>query len=178
MEGYELENYVDVVKEEICGNGTADDLQTSMLVNLAENLNGQIVFALDEYGNQIALGVILNEDFATKDGILETNEDTNAHDANQFPWIAGEEECVSMATNDQELAFKDQEMSNLPELTCHDGNVKADFKSKAPLIKVYKVQNAARKTLKKMKLANVRKKNCSCILQIRGQRMYTSEQMN
>ena len=54
LEGYEVTNSVDIVKEEFCGNTPHDDPQTSMFVDLAEKSNGEIVFAVDEHGNKIA----------------------------------------------------------------------------------------------------------------------------
>ena len=151
-------NSVDVVKEEICGNMPHDDPQTSMFVDLAEKSNGEIVFAVDEHGNKIAVGVILKEDFANNDVPVSKHQYTNCEDEDQFPWLAAEEECVSMSTADQEFRSKDDEIFNVAQVTCDKANVHDKMKSKEFIIKVYKVSKAARKTLRKMKLPHLQKK--------------------
>ena len=96
----------------------------------------EIVYGYDDSGNQVILGVILkgsaedNDDDYLNKVMEESNED-----GNDLEWVAVQEECVS--TNDVTVESNDEKYV---DVGVND------------VIKVYQVNKAERKILKKLKM--------------------------
>ena len=97
---------------------------------------------MDEYGNEVAVGIIFDgpfvnaqehEDISQVEQVVDV-EYLNKHGINQLTWVAAEEECVSIQNE------KEEDTDGVQEIKGQN------------IIKVYKVDNAVRKTLKRLKI--------------------------
>ena len=154
------ENIDRVTEEEYhAPNATEANNEIAVLQSLAQNTQGQLVYALDEYGNQIALGVILSEDFHNHTEISESNEEITVSEDNQCNWIAAEEECPSNCNTMDSTDIKEEPFVPLSTPERYEEPLNMPKKCAKDVIKLYKIDHAARKTLKKIKASkNSRKK--------------------
>ena len=111
-------------------------LPNPQIEEIAKLDQSEIVYGQDANGNKVILGVILkgapeDNDEQYLNQIMEENHE----EASNFNWVGAQEECVSSNEIKQE-APQDQDVTA-------DGN---------EFIKVYQVNRAERKTLKKLKM--------------------------
>ena len=144
-----------MVKDEVCANIIPEDPQSSMFVDVAAASNGELVYAVGEDGNKIAVGVIMKEDFGYENNNLECNESKKIDDFEDCTWIAGEEECMTIDVG-SEISEGNQterrEMSLISESNAQKSIEKDPKKDRKDVVKIYQVDHAARKTLKKMEV--------------------------
>ena len=99
--------------------GTND--QVGLLENFALSLNSQMVYACNEYGEQVAVGIFVTENFevgnrdARKDCEVAEKSEVNEFDANN-DWVAAQEECVT--DNFEKVAQENISLDKNCEVVC------------------------------------------------------------
>ena len=129
----------------ISGDCSEHEDQISRMKDFADSSQSEMIYAVDEYGNEVALGILIQGPFTDGNekeeecfGVIDPHECNNSH------WVAAEEECVSSNT---------QSVQNEIKTEVAESNLVEEHSShKSDAIKVYKVDRAARKTLKKWKI--------------------------
>ena len=156
----ENDENMEMIKEEEspAPNGTGANNEISLLQTLAQNTQGEVVYAVDEYGNQIALGVIISEDFNNYTQTSESNEEITVSEDNQLNWIAAEEECPSNCNTMESTDIKQEPFVPLSTTVTDVNPLNIQKKCEKDVIKIYKIDNAARKTLKKIKASKKSRK--------------------
>ena len=75
-----------------------------LLEELAAKSNSDIIYAQDEFGNNIALGLVLNEDFsAGHDVKVENSIQAVDMDVENDNWVAAVEECTKNSDTEQSV---------------------------------------------------------------------------
>ena len=133
-------------------SGDADDASRrsnlDLLQGVANNSQNELVYAYDENGNQMAIGLIVNDFFAVPENQIDnlgTNECESEVDV-QMNWIGGEEEC----TSSKEIFVKEEKICD-DEQKVEDEPNQPRVALKRP-VRVYKRKRESGNTLKKLKL--------------------------
>ena len=124
-------------------DNTAVDYVAQSIEGFAEDSNTQMVHAIDEHGNEVAVALIIEGPFLNDDQEKAPEDKPldvqllSENEFNQVNWVGAQEECVSIPN-------------------CEDPNeqipILVDVKPKKEVIKVYKFDHAMRKTLKRLKI--------------------------
>ena len=136
-----------------------DDIE-ARFVNFASSSNQSLVYGFDEEGNKIAIGIVMDGNFG--DGsqidqeVIEVQQENNDEDT--IGWIGAQEECVAVSSDINVMGkeyVKNEEYDGKYQEMIED----YDESKKKEVIKVYKVNRAARKTLKRLKIDLKERKN-------------------
>ena len=83
-------------------NGNDNNVQVSTLENFATASNSQLVYACNEFGERIAVGLYVTESFTDNSADFDKNSKMKPIQANaeNEKWIGAVEECVTQETKD------------------------------------------------------------------------------
>ena len=146
-----LHNCVEVEHQQFAAKHEQIDYgeTVSRMQTFADSSKSEVIYAVDEQGNEIALALVIEGPFVKDHD--ESVQDENAVDvegnsnSNPCIWVAGQEECV--ITEDHKAVSEEvQNEINKSDLSNGCAAESSD------VIKIYKVDHATRKTLKKLKL--------------------------
>ena len=116
----------------------------------ANSSSSKMVYAYDNAGNQVALGLIVDGSFDDyESGISrcpKINEEYFAIPENEINWVGANEECV-VTCGDQGQFVKNE----LPEDSSPDTLSGSTKKQQLGVVKIYKSRKTSRKTLNEIK---------------------------
>ena len=123
------------------GSAEIGDLQ--LLAQAASNTQSDLVYAIDEYGNQVAIGLIIDGSLLNENGhVSNPNECSENYCESQisadFGCVAVNEECVTTEVLDKPIKLE-EDVDQIMD------------RKKATVIKKYKVKDRKRKTLKELR---------------------------
>ena len=112
----------------------------------ANELGTQVVYALDDDGNQVAVGLLVDAGFVKDENASSYSDEQNVHEGGQLVWLGGQEDIT---TQNDEYCEVDVMKIKEEDLSVQNGKIEGAREKEG--VEIYNVKRGKKKTLQELK---------------------------